>query len=134
MVFSFCYTGKMFFSTAPHQNSTNCRKRDKRTWNGQDFNRGKVFEFSWLHIISSRVESNHSSSVAEIAQRPLYRVTCGDIGTKAEDVENVSDKSRTWVFTIYTLMRISLTLLCSTSSSSCSWERSGAVVSSGPFV
>ncbi|KAK7697421.1 hypothetical protein SLS64_013559 [Diaporthe eres] len=27
--------------------------------------------------------------VAEIAQRPLYRVTCGDIGTKAEDVEIV---------------------------------------------
>ncbi|RYP93128.1 hypothetical protein DL770_000785 [Monosporascus sp. CRB-9-2] len=25
--------------------------------------------------------------VAEIAEKPLYRVTCGDIGTKAEDVE-----------------------------------------------
>ena len=27
------------------------------------------------------------SSVAEIAENPLYRVTCGDIGTKAEEVE-----------------------------------------------
>jgi hypothetical protein len=26
-------------------------------------------------------------SVAEIAEKPLYRVTCGDVGTKAEDVE-----------------------------------------------
>jgi hypothetical protein len=25
--------------------------------------------------------------VAEIAEKPLYRVTCGDIGTKADDVE-----------------------------------------------
>lgn len=29
------------------------------------------------------------SSVAEIAKKPLYRVTCGDIGTSAQDVENV---------------------------------------------
>jgi AAA+ superfamily predicted ATPase len=28
-----------------------------------------------------------AESVAEIANKPLYRVTCGDIGTKAEDVE-----------------------------------------------
>jgi SpoVK/Ycf46/Vps4 family AAA+-type ATPase len=28
-----------------------------------------------------------AESVAEIAQKPLYRVTCGDVGTKAEDVE-----------------------------------------------
>ncbi|KAK0624599.1 hypothetical protein B0T17DRAFT_530561 [Bombardia bombarda] len=28
-----------------------------------------------------------AESVAEIARKPLYRVTCGDIGTKAEDVE-----------------------------------------------
>lgn len=28
-----------------------------------------------------------AESVAEIAKKPLYRVTCGDIGTKAEDVE-----------------------------------------------
>lgn len=26
-------------------------------------------------------------SVAEIAQKPLYRVTCGDIGTDPKDVE-----------------------------------------------
>jgi hypothetical protein len=25
--------------------------------------------------------------VAEIAEKPLYRVTCGDLGTKATDVE-----------------------------------------------
>lgn len=28
-------------------------------------------------------------SVAEIAKKPLYRVTCGDIGTDAEKVEEV---------------------------------------------
>ncbi|KAI3322030.1 P-loop containing nucleoside triphosphate hydrolase protein [Xylariaceae sp. AK1471] len=28
-----------------------------------------------------------AESVAEIAQKPLYKVTCGDIGTKAEEVE-----------------------------------------------
>ncbi|KAK4937049.1 hypothetical protein LTR10_022235 [Elasticomyces elasticus] len=28
-----------------------------------------------------------AESVAEIARKPLYRVTCGDVGTKAEDVE-----------------------------------------------
>ena len=28
-----------------------------------------------------------AESVAEICQKPLYRVTCGDIGTKAEEVE-----------------------------------------------
>lgn len=32
------------------------------------------------------------NSVAEIAKKPLYRVTCGDIGTKAEDVEGVSSR------------------------------------------
>ena len=32
---------------------------------------------------------NSVSSVAEIAKKPLYRVTCGDIGTKAEVVEKV---------------------------------------------
>ncbi|KAF4872035.1 ATPase family AAA domain-containing protein 3 [Colletotrichum siamense] len=29
-----------------------------------------------------------AESVAEIAEKPLYRVTCGDIGTEAQDVEN----------------------------------------------
>ena len=28
-----------------------------------------------------------AESVAEIAERPLYRVTCGDVGTKPEEVE-----------------------------------------------
>jgi hypothetical protein len=35
-----------------------------------------------LHISNRR-----SLSVAEIAEKPLYRVTCGDIGTDADDVE-----------------------------------------------
>jgi hypothetical protein len=30
---------------------------------------------------------NKPSSVAELAEMPLYRVTCGDIGTDAEAVE-----------------------------------------------
>ncbi|KAF2999956.1 hypothetical protein E8E14_003520 [Neopestalotiopsis sp. 37M] len=30
-----------------------------------------------------------AESVAEVAKRPLYRVTCGDIGTKAEEVEKI---------------------------------------------
>ena len=29
----------------------------------------------------------HAGSVAEIAERPLYNVTCGDVGTNAEQVE-----------------------------------------------
>jgi hypothetical protein len=29
------------------------------------------------------------SRVAELAEKPLYRVTCGDIGTKPEEVEKV---------------------------------------------
>ncbi|KAF5696351.1 AAA family ATPase [Fusarium globosum] len=40
------------------------------------------------------------SSVAEVARKPLYRVTCGDIGTKAEDVEQylnvVLHLGKTW--------------------------------------
>lgn len=31
--------------------------------------------------------SNRSPSVAEIAEKPLYRVTCGDIGTDVDEVE-----------------------------------------------
>jgi hypothetical protein len=30
------------------------------------------------------------SSVAELAEKPLYRVTCGHIGTKPEEVEQAS--------------------------------------------
>jgi hypothetical protein len=33
--------------------------------------------------------SSQEFSVAEIAKKPLYRVTCGDIGTKVEEVEDV---------------------------------------------
>lgn len=32
-----------------------------------------------------------AESVAEIAEKPLYRVTCGDVGTEAEDVEKYLD-------------------------------------------
>jgi DNA polymerase III delta prime subunit len=31
-------------------------------------------------------------SVAEIAEKPLYRVTCGDLGTQAKDVEKYMNK------------------------------------------
>ncbi|RGP70042.1 hypothetical protein FSPOR_4334 [Fusarium sporotrichioides] len=41
-----------------------------------------------------------AESVAEVARKPLYRVTCGDIGTKAEDVEQylnvVLHLGKTW--------------------------------------
>ncbi|EOD44784.1 putative aaa family atpase protein [Neofusicoccum parvum UCRNP2] len=41
-----------------------------------------------------------AESVAELPERPLYRVTCGDIGTTAEDVEkyikSVLDLGKTW--------------------------------------
>ncbi|KAF4943371.1 hypothetical protein FGADI_13469 [Fusarium gaditjirri] len=41
-----------------------------------------------------------AESVAEIAKKPLYRVTCGDVGTKAEEVERylevVSLLGKTW--------------------------------------
>ncbi|KAF4922405.1 ATPase family AAA domain-containing protein 3, partial [Colletotrichum viniferum] len=43
-----------------------------------------------------------AESVAEIAKKPLYRVTCGDIGTKAEEVE----KSCTAVSSIHELIFI----------------------------
>ena len=40
------------------------------------------------------------NSVAEIAEMPLYRVTCGDIGTNADAVErylnNVLYLGKTW--------------------------------------
>ncbi len=34
-------------------------------------------------------------SVAEIAKKPLYRVTCGDIGTKADEVEKAGTRKMT---------------------------------------
>ena len=41
-----------------------------------------------------------AESVAEIAEKPLYRVTCGNLGTKAEDIEkhleSVLSLGRTW--------------------------------------
>jgi transcriptional regulator with AAA-type ATPase domain len=32
-----------------------------------------------------------AESIAEARERPLYRVTCGDVGTEPEDVEMVRD-------------------------------------------
>ncbi|KAF4339550.1 AAA family ATPase [Fusarium beomiforme] len=43
--------------------------------------------FMLLHGGPGTGKTLTAESVAEIAKRPLYRVTCGDIGTKAEDVE-----------------------------------------------
>ncbi|CAI6034512.1 unnamed protein product [Clonostachys chloroleuca] len=43
--------------------------------------------FMLLHGGPGTGKTLTAESVAEIAQRPLYRVTCGDIGTKAEEVE-----------------------------------------------
>ncbi|KAI1359949.1 hypothetical protein F5Y08DRAFT_62021 [Xylaria arbuscula] len=43
--------------------------------------------FILLHGGPGTGKSLTAESVAEIARKPLYKVTCGDIGTKAEDVE-----------------------------------------------
>ncbi|PHH90782.1 hypothetical protein CDD83_2673 [Cordyceps sp. RAO-2017] len=43
--------------------------------------------FILLHGAPGTGKTLTAETVAEIAERPLYRVTCGDIGTKAEDVE-----------------------------------------------
>lgn len=41
-----------------------------------------------LRTCCNSAESNLvTTSVAEIAEKPLYNVTCGDIGTNAEEVE-----------------------------------------------
>ncbi|KAF4830885.1 ATPase family AAA domain-containing protein 3A-like protein [Colletotrichum tropicale] len=40
-----------------------------------------------LHGSPGTGETLTAESVAEIAEKPLYRVTCGDIGTQAQDVE-----------------------------------------------
>ena len=58
--------------------------------------------------------------MAEIAKKPLYRVTCGDIGTEPVDVEKVGLRSH---------FVLSSTNVPSTSNLYCSWARSGAVVS-----
>ena len=36
-------------------------------------------------------DANNLFSIAEIAEKPLYRVTCGDIGTDADGVETVGN-------------------------------------------
>lgn len=58
--------------------------RNRKDPNSRDV-RAKALSISTIttHGINDRYR------VAEIAEKPLYRVTCGDIGTKAEDVEKV---------------------------------------------
>ena len=50
------------------------------------------------HRLSAKTDT--SSSVAEIAEMPLYRVTCGDVGTSADMVErylnNVLTLGKEW--------------------------------------
>jgi hypothetical protein len=62
----------------------------------------------------------NENSVAEVAQRPLYRVTCGDVGTNAQDVEEVFSMLCTDLW-LQTDTRSILRLLCS-------WEKYGDVV------
>ncbi|CZR49362.1 uncharacterized protein FPRO_08897 [Fusarium proliferatum ET1] len=59
-----------------------------------------------------------AESVAEVARKPLYRVTCGDIGTKAEDVEQylnvVLHLGKTWgcgILLRFSILDFILTLL-----------------------
>jgi len=40
-----------------------------------------------LHGSPGTGKTYTAESVAELAEKPLFRVTCGDIGTKPEDVE-----------------------------------------------
>ncbi|MCJ1360554.1 MAG: hypothetical protein MMC33_010562 [Icmadophila ericetorum] len=44
-----------------------------------------------LHGVPGTGKTFTVESVAEIAEKPLYRVTCGDIGTKPEEVEKYLD-------------------------------------------
>jgi len=59
-------------------------------------------------------------SVAEFSKKPLYRVTCGDIGTEAGEVEKVCNP----------LLETSMGILicCSIWRSSCYWGKPGVVV------
>ncbi|KAI8932326.1 hypothetical protein NX059_010520 [Plenodomus lindquistii] len=53
-----------------------------------------------LHGGSGTGKTFTAESVAELAEKPLFRVTCGDIGTKPEDVEkyleSVLNLSKIW--------------------------------------
>lgn len=49
-----------------------------------------------------------AESVAEMAERPLYRLTCGDIGTDPETVE----KSLEWIFYLGSLWKSGEGVLC----------------------
>ncbi|KAI1061472.1 hypothetical protein LB506_011912 [Fusarium annulatum] len=66
-----------------------------------DLIRGKANSlFILLHGGPGTGKTLTAESVAEVARKPLYRVTCGDIGTKAEDVEQylnvVLHLGKTW--------------------------------------
>jgi len=54
----------------------------KAAWHRQDSHSRKV-SFGGLTLTANA----NLCSVAEYARKPLYRVTCGDIGTKPEEVE-----------------------------------------------
>ncbi|KAF4447967.1 hypothetical protein F53441_8558 [Fusarium austroafricanum] len=72
-----------------------------RTTENADLIRGKGNGlFILLHGGPGTGKTLTAESVAEVARKPLYRVTCGDIGTKAEDVEQylnvVLHLGKTW--------------------------------------
>ena len=62
--------------------------KPQRSRNGENPYGRKVAHPDYRDADSSK-RTNFGFSVAEIAKKPLYRVTCGDIGTKAEVVEKV---------------------------------------------
>ncbi|TDZ31096.1 Protein MSP1 [Colletotrichum spinosum] len=72
-----------------------------RSEEGADVIEGKGNRlFILLHGGPGTGKTLTAESVAEIAKRPLYKVTCGDLGTKAHDVEKyletVSLLGKTW--------------------------------------
>nr|XP_036576490.1 ATPase [Colletotrichum truncatum]KAF6783246.1 ATPase [Colletotrichum truncatum] len=72
-----------------------------RSEEGTDLIKGKGNGlFILLHGGPGTGKTLTAESVAEIARKPLYKVTCGDIGTKADEVEKylevVSLLGKTW--------------------------------------
>ena len=55
--------------------------------NRQNINSREVYIHEFKEYETLHDSDQQSFSVAEIAEKPLYRVTCGDIGTNAADVE-----------------------------------------------
>ncbi|KAG5659545.1 hypothetical protein KAF25_002104 [Fusarium avenaceum] len=66
----------------------------------EDLVQAKLSRQKGMYCPLRRIVSSPKCSVAEVAKKPLYRVTCGDIGTKAEDVEQylnvVLHLGKTW--------------------------------------